>query len=568
MALASFAAGITEAALLVIVANLAFTIGSRGDLDAIAAGLGPIGSIQTSVRTSFLIALALCAVRALFSLWSAAIAARLTAVMTSEMRAGTFTDFIAASWAEQSRRSESDVQDLLQRHVNKATNAIGLIAQGIGTACTVVALLASAVLVDPVSAALLVVSGAVLFTAIRPFSNGAKRLARMQIEAGRTYARLALEAIGTSLEVRSFGVSQEVSEQLETASEAEVKPIQRSYLLKQVVTVTYQTATVLLLLSGLLAVYTVVDRPLASLGAIVVILVRALNQAGGFQGTYHSLAEIEPFIRRIGEQRELLRASTPRSGDRTLQGASDLACRGVHYSYDGATPALVDLTFDVHRGEAIGIIGPSGSGKSTLIQILLRLRVPDQGEYLVDGTDAWTYDERSWFDQIAFVPQESRLIDDTVAANIAFHREGVSRADIEEAARRAHIHDEIMAMPAGYDTVLGSRGGAVSGGQRQRLCIARALVRRPSILVLDEPTSALDLRSEALVHETFTQLKGTVTIFAIAHRLSTLNSCDRIMVMGGGRLQAFGTRTELERDSAFYRDALRLSQLRTDDPAA
>ena len=130
------------------------------------------------------------------------------------------------------------------------------------------------------------------------------------------------------------------------------------------------------------------------------------------------------------------------------------------------------------------------------------------------------------------------------------------------AATRAHIHEEIVAMPDGYETVLGARGGALSGGQRQRLNIARALVRQPGILVLDEPTSALDMRSESLVHETFTRLRGEVTIFVIAHRLSTLNTCDRIMVMGDGRLQAFGSRDALERDSAFYRDAIQLSQVR------
>ena len=117
-------------------------------------------------------------------------------------------------------------------------------------------------------------------------------------------------------------------------------------------------------------------------------------------------------------------------------------------------------------------------------------------------------------------------------------------------------------MPNGYDALIGSRGGALSGGQRQRICIARALVRRPAILVLDEPTSALDVRSESLVHETFTRLRGDVTIFVIAHRLSTLNTCDRIMVMGDGRLQAFGPRADLQRDSEFYRDAVELSQIR------
>jgi ABC-type multidrug transport system fused ATPase/permease subunit len=222
----------------------------------------------------------------------------------------------------------------------------------------------------------------------------------------------------------------------------------------------------------------------------------------------------------------------------------------------------------VNRGEAIGIIGPSGSGKSTLIQLLLRLRQPDAGQYYLDDINASAVDDETWFNQIAFVPQDSRLINDTIASNIAFFRESVTMDEIERAARRSHIHDEIMAMPGGYNMVLGSRGGALSGGQRQRISIARALLRNPSILVLDEPTSALDMRSESLVHETFTELRGEVTIFVIAHRLSTLNTCDRIMVMGDGQLQAFGSRQELEDNSGFYRDALKLSRIRISDASA
>jgi ATP-binding cassette, subfamily B, bacterial len=495
-------------------------------------------------------------------LCSAAIAARLTATLTAEIRGGTFADFAAASWAEQSRRDESEIQDLLQRHVSRVTGAIDLMAQGVGMSCTVVALLATAVAIDPVSAALLVVSGVGLFLLIRPFSRLAKGIAEVQIRAGREYARVSLQAIATSLEIRSFGVSEQVSASLREATQREIKPIRRSYFLKQVVSTTYQTATVLLLLAGLLAVYSVAGRPIASLGAIVVILVRSLNQAAGMQGCYHGLVEIKPFVDRLERQRQILRDSAPHCGHVPLENLSTLELRSINYSYDGDRPALLDVGVEIHRGEAIGIIGPSGSGKSTLIQILLRLREPDSGRYFVDGVDAAEIDDESWFNQIAFVPQEPHVINDTVAANITFYRDGLTREDVVLAAKRAHLHNEIEAMADGYDTVLGSRGGALSGGQRQRVTIARALLRHPSILVLDEPTSALDMRSEALVHETFTELKGSVTIFAIAHRLSTLNTCDRIMVMGEGRLQAFGSRAELEHNSSFYRDALALSRIR------
>lgn len=358
-------------------------------------------------------------------------------------------------------------------------------------------------------------------------------------------------------------MNEPITERLRQATADEVQPLYRALIVRQLVTSLYQFTTILLLLGGLFAVYSVIDRPLASLGAIVIILVRALYQTGALQNMYHSLTETIPYVHRLNTDRATLRASSPSSGDLSIAEPNTLRFDDVSYSYEAGRPALRNVSFDVNQGEAIGLIGPSGSGKSTLIQLILRLRQPDTGRYLLDGVDASEIDDNSWFRQIALVPQESRLLDDTIAANIAFYRSPVTQEQIEAAARRAHIHDDIMALPDGYDTVLGTRGGALSGGQRQRVCIARALLRSPAILVLDEPTSALDMRSESLVHETFTELKGRVTIFAIAHRLSTLNTCDRIMVMEEGRLEAFGTREELQRQSEFYQDAIARSQIRS-----
>lgn len=562
MAALSFLAGLAEATLLVLVANLALAIGTDGgEGGGISSSLGPLGDLGLTVGGAFAFALALTAVRFALTLISGWVASALTASLTAEIRSDTFADFAVASWAEQASRSEAEVQDLLQRHVNRATGAVTAIASGVSTACMVTALLVSALVVDPVSAALLAVAGIVLFFATRPLSRKAKQLSRAQLTAGRHYQNLALEAVATSLEMRSFGVGPQVAARLGHLLDREIAPTRNALLLKQLVVVTYQSATVLLLVGGLFLVHTLVDRPIASLGAIVIILVRSLNQASGLQSTYHSLVEAEPFVQRLDRERAILRASRPSSGDRKVEGPASLEGTDISYSYDGVRWALSDVSFYVAPGETIGILGPSGSGKSTLIQVLLRLREPTSGRYVVGGFDASEIDDDDWFRQIAFVPQDSRMINGTVAENIAFYRD-VERSDVVAAAERAHIHDEIMAMPDGYDTEIGVRGGALSGGQRQRISIARALVRQPTILVLDEPTSALDLRSESLVHDTFTSLKGEVTILVIAHRLSTLNTCDRFMVFDGGRLQAFGSRDEIARDSDFYRDAVELSQVR------
>ena len=160
------------------------------------------------------------------------------------------------------------------------------------------------------------------------------------------------------------------------------------------------------------------------------------------------------------------------------------------------------------------------------------------------------------------MPQDAWLFAGSVAENIAFFRTDVTREALERAARQANLHDEIMAMPRGYDTPVGERGGQLSGGQRQRLCIARALVEEPDVLLLDEPTSALDVHSENMIRQTLASLTPRATVFVVAHRLSTLEICDRIMVIGEGRLEGFDTRERLAATNPFYRKALELSGMR------
>jgi len=149
-----------------------------------------------------------------------------------------------------------------------------------------------------------------------------------------------------------------------------------------------------------------------------------------------------------------------------------------------------------------------------------------------------------------------------VAENIRFFRDELDDAAVEQAAKLAHLHEDVVDWPLGYDTSVGERGGAVSGGQRQRIVLARAMAEEPDVLILDEPTSALDMKSESLVQQTLQGLKGRSTMFIIAHRLSTLNDCDRIMVLKDGELQAFEAASALRESNAFFAEAVQLSQLR------
>jgi ABC-type multidrug transport system fused ATPase/permease subunit len=197
------------------------------------------------------------------------------------------------------------------------------------------------------------------------------------------------------------------------------------------------------------------------------------------------------------------------------------------------------------------VIGPSGAGKSTFIQILLRLRAPTTGRVRVGPLDISDVTLDSWAAAVAYVPQDPVLIRASVADNIRFFRD-LSDTDVREGARLAHLDEVLAQLPDGLDTVLEPGRAGLSGGQRQRVAIARALAGRPHLLVLDEPTSALDTLSEMAVQETLAGLHGTITVVVVAHRLSTLSSCDRLLVLRDGKVEAFDAADRLAEVSEYY----------------
>jgi ATP-binding cassette, subfamily B, bacterial len=230
-----------------------------------------------------------------------------------------------------------------------------------------------------------------------------------------------------------------------------------------------------------------------------------------------------------------------------------VAFENVSFSYEESARSLlqgIDLT--VHPGETLAIVGPSGSGKTTLMALLMRLHDPLSGTVRLDGTDLRLLKQDSLRRQIGVVLQDPLLFNDTVRSNIAYGRPEASAAEIEAAARAANAHDFIMQLPQGYDTYVGERGGRLSVGERQRIAIARALIKNPPIVILDEATSSLDAESEAFVQDALDRLLKGRTSFVIAHRLSTVVHADRIIVLKEGRIAESGTHRALMRSGGYY----------------
>jgi ATP-binding cassette subfamily B protein len=233
-------------------------------------------------------------------------------------------------------------------------------------------------------------------------------------------------------------------------------------------------------------------------------------------------------------------------------GAPDLAVAGGHvrfenvsFGYDARRTILHGLDIDVPAGKTLAIVGSSGAGKSTISRLLFRFYDIDSGAIRIDGQDIRDATQSSVRAAIGIVPQDTVLFNDTIYYNIAYGRPSASRAEVEEAAKLARIHDFVMALPDGYKSRVGERGLKLSGGERQRVSIARTILKRPKVLVFDEATSALDTRTEKEIQDSLRQISAGVTTLVIAHRLSTVVDADQIVVLDKGQVVERGTHADL-----------------------
>ncbi|HTL56545.1 MAG TPA: ABC transporter ATP-binding protein [Candidatus Limnocylindrales bacterium] len=268
---------------------------------------------------------------------------------------------------------------------------------------------------------------------------------------------------------------------------------------------------------------------------------------GSLQDRFISLKNTFDFLDREPDIKDKPRARTlPFSHGR-------ITYDNVHFSYSGRTDTLKEISFEARPGQIIGLVGPTGAGKSTLVSLLPRFYDPQQGRILLDGVESHDLTLKSLRRHISIVLQEPLLFSGTIAENIRYGRLEATTDEIIAAAKAANAHDFIMRLPQRYDTLLGERGAAISGGERQRISVARAFLKNAPILILDEPTSSVDSKTEAVILEALDRLIVGRTTFIIAHRLSTLHSAELILVLNQGRLVEQGTQDQLLKQGGLYK---------------
>jgi ATP-binding cassette subfamily B protein len=550
LAVTSVASGFAEASVLAVVAQLGATVVKGNKHLHLSIGPLHIHSINLLIG----IALGLAIARMLLQFPLSILPAKMTADVQASLRTRLFDAFTRASWSVQSAEREGQLQEVMTSQVMQATGGSLQATSLVTSSATFTVLLVFAFALNVIAAAGVLVAAVAMFALLRPLRSIGVERSRDLSAAQVGYAGGIAEASRVAEETHVFGVAAAQRERIGDFIGRARELFYRAQVIAKLVPALYQSLIYVVLVLALAALYAVGRSHAASLGAVILVVVRAGAYGQQVQSSYQGLSQSMPFIERTQAAAERYVQSSPVDGVERLSSIETMAFEEISFEYTPGRPVLSDISFKVAQSEAIGVIGPSGAGKSTLVQILLQLRPPTTGRYLVNGESVERFTLRDWHRLVAYVPQEPRLLHATVAENIRYFR-NVDDESVERAAKLARIHDDVMGWAHGYNTTVGPRADAVSGGQQQRICLARALAARPEVLVLDEPTSALDPLSETLIQESLEGLKSELTLFIIAHRMSTLDMCDRVMVILDGRLVAFDTKALLQQHNSYYRSA-------------
>ena len=550
LALTSFASAMLEAGFVVVVTGIVLALVGGQD------SVGPVLGRAFSIAWALLVAGVAVVLRLALNMLTVRVTADLVALVQTEQRQRLAHAYLQASWEVQQAEAAGRLQELLTSFINRITSATTWLTQAITASLSLLAFMSASFVINPLASVVVLGSLAILGGALGPLRALIRKRSADANHAGLVFAKTVAELGSLGQEMQTFGVRGRFESQIDRAISESTEQARVVQILNGTLTPVY-TFLAYSGVIGAVAILRFTDLSnLVEIGSVMLLMMRSLSYAQQLLAVSGQLVSAIPSLEMINDTTAYFASNEAANGAVVPRAVAPIELVDVSFAYTPDRPALADVDFQITRGEMIGVIGPSGAGKSTLAQLLLGLRDPSEGSVLVSGVDLREVDRSWWTQRVSFVTQDPLLFTGTVAENLRFFRTGLTESDLERSARQANVLDDIIALPDGFDTHLGERGSQLSGGQRQRLSIARALIGKPELLILDEPTSALDGHSEALVRDTLAALQGRITIVIIAHRMSTLDLCDRIVVIENGRVSGLGEPATLRAANAFYRNAL------------
>ena len=536
--------GALSQAVLLLVVSEVVVAGVQGR-HRIHPPVGPSFSSHAAIVISIVALVGFFCTSSLVTLLSTSVSEQaLTATRTQ-----VITGFFQSNWSLQSTERLGHVQQLLGMNSSATASVVGNLSGGLQSLLMMSALLSVALVIDPAAAIGVIAISFVLLQILRPLNVRTRRANRELSRITRAMATQVTEYTRLARDFRLFGVETRVVDGLRASLQNVGRVYKRTLRIGSIAPILYQSFAMGIIIVGIIFLANSGHTSLEKNGVVLILVLRSVSYGSGVQGAIQGLRANQGLLEDLTVDLRRFEAARVRTGE----GVPDsfvVDFESVDYSYDGVSLALSDVTMHIPEGKIIGLLGPSGSGKTTISQLLLGLREPTRGRATIGGEDAAAISKSDAYNTVALVPQEPVLLQGSVMDNIRFFRD-FEDWEVIDAAKSAHLHEDVVRMPAGYETDVGQGGGQLSGGQKQRLAIARALIGSPKLIVLDEPTSAVDGRTERLIRQTLSELRGRVTVVIISHRIETTAQCDLLLVLSNGTIADYGERDDILAGSAY-----------------
>lgn len=495
--------------------------------------------------------LMLMGVRTVLMFSSIYVIARIGTRIEKEMKSALLASLLNAKWGFHVGQNIGQLTNIIVRESQSNSVAVKYLGRYLSSIIVAVILLATSGAVAWEALLLAVVLVIPMILLARRINSLSRRVAIARIEANTTANAQVIET-GSMMKLLKASADEDralnrFQETVDRLASLQIKNAVYETILLVLPELFSSICAVLLIVLG----YYYLDRPTSDIVLFSLLIYRAFNSIGRLQSQRRALITYIPGYEACHRllQSALQEAEPSTQGRSFVDALKDgIELQAVGFEYDNANAAVLhDIDLVIERGAYVGLVGQSGSGKTTIVDLITGLFIPAVGKILIDGKDLNELDIHSWRERIAYVPQDPVLFNGTVRENILRDAGEPREITIEQACDLAHVSEFVAELPDGFETVVGDRGSRLSGGQRQRIAIARALMREPDLLIFDEATSGLDSQSELFIRNTLNQLKGKITVIAIAHRFSAIRDVDIIFVVKDGRIVESGTYNELSK---------------------
>ena len=528
VAAVSVATGLADATTLIGISALAVAL-TRGDDSVHVAGT------QWGTTTLLLVSLTAAVIRLVLGAWGARRSGALAARVVHRHRVLVIERFLRAPWPHASAIDIGTLQQIAATNSQIAGAHALIWSTGLTAAVSLGVLTIVALALQPAAALAVLVLGVAAAFVMRPMQRRARHAGDIEAALARDLSVDIARLAASDLVTKSFDTGAAVQQRFDAASAEQVVAYRRGRTLALLSPVLFQTvvAAVVLISVAILAAADLDD--LAAVGAVALLALRSMSYAQVVQQAVQTCDAQRGYVEQLLTLEAELATAAIVDGTVETPPVASLELRGVVLERPSGRHRLGPVDLHIARNEVVGITGPSGAGKSTLLEVLVRLRRPTAGTVLVNDLDAGTCTAASWSSRVALVPQQPLMISGTVADNVRWFRD-LDDVAVHRACELAAVADEVVRWPQGYETPVGDGGSALSVGQRQRLCLARALAGDPDVIVLDEATSALDAASEAAITRALAGLRGSLTVVLVAHGAAALAMCDRVITIDDGRI--------------------------------